>query len=84
MMLQLVSVKVKANELTCEDILSKCDLAVKAQQTALTEQNQLLELLRKQRNEAIKESVENKSFMPAFVWVLIGAAGGVLAMEFAR
>lgn len=71
-------------EPTCDEVLQKCDIAVSELQFQVKAGDELVNLLRVQRNEALKDSVSAEPMLPAIVWVLIGGAAGVLAMEFAR
>lgn len=68
----------------CDDALSACSETVTNLREQVEEQDRLVGLLRRQRNEALSDVVENEPTLPAVVWVIIGGAAGVLAMEFAR
>ncbi len=73
-----------ANPPTFDEVLDQCDIAVSELQLQVQSGDELVNLLRQQRNEAIKDSVNNEPGLPALLWILIGGAAGVLAMEFAR
>ena len=83
-MLSILIASTARAEPSCDEVLMKCDEAVKKLELQVKHGDELVEMVRKQRNEAIKDSIDNKPSLPAIMWVLIGGAAGVLAMEFAR
>jgi hypothetical protein len=60
--------------------LEACDLHVKQ----LEKHNQKLKEVVLKQSEEIVELADDSIVVPWYVWMLIGGAGGVLAMEFAR
>lgn len=81
--LSLISTVSNATE--CDTVLKACDEALKQsleqrekQRIYISNQEELVLLLSKQRNEAYEELSKKGENYPWYVWAIVGAATGVI------